>query len=79
MKFSAVATQIQYLVVALPRGIDVKTKAADQTKHLVNSRAVFLHLVEVARAVDAAKVEAYRAERNYEGLEMYVMEKLMGK
>jgi len=31
MKLSAVATQIQYLVVALPRGIDVKTKAADQT------------------------------------------------
>jgi xylose isomerase len=64
-------------------GLDVKamrtTKPADQTKHLVNSRAMFLHLVEVARAVDAAKVEAYRAERNYEGLEMYILEKLMGK
>ncbi len=64
-------------------GLDVKamraTKAADQTKHLVNSRAMFLHLLEVARAVDASKVEAYRAERNYEGLEMYVLEKLMGK
>ena len=23
--------------------------------------------------------EAYRAERNYEGLEMYILEKLMGK
>jgi xylose isomerase len=64
-------------------GLDVKamrtTKAVDQTKHLVNSRAMFLHLLEVARSVDAAKVEAYRAERNYEGLEMYVLEKLMGK
>jgi hypothetical protein len=29
--------------------------------------------------VDAAKVEEYRAQRNYEGLEMYVLEKLMGK
>jgi xylose isomerase len=64
-------------------GLDVKamrtTKQADQTKHLVNSRAVFLHLVEVARSMDAAKVESYRADRNYEGLEMYVLEKLLGK
>jgi xylose isomerase len=64
-------------------GLDVKamrtTRAADQTKHLVNSREMFLRLLEVARAVDAAKVEQYRAERNYEGLEMYVLEKLMGK
>jgi len=31
MKLSAVATKIQYLVMALTRGIDVKTKAANQT------------------------------------------------
>jgi hypothetical protein len=31
------------------------------------------------RSVDAAKVEEYRATRNYEGLEMYVLEKLLGK
>ncbi len=64
-------------------GLDVKamrtTKAADQTKHLVNSRTMFLRLVEVARSVDAARVEHYRNERDYEGLEMYVLEKLMGK
>jgi xylose isomerase len=64
-------------------GLDVKamraTKAGDQTKHLVNSRAMFLRLLDVARSIDAAKVETYRAERNYEGLEMYVLEKLMGK
>jgi xylose isomerase len=64
-------------------GLDVKamrtTKAADQTRHLVHSKAMFLRLVEVARAVDAAKVEEYRSQRNYEGLEMYVLEKLMGK
>jgi xylose isomerase len=64
-------------------GLDVKamrtTKAADQTKHLVNSRALFLRLLDVVRAVDADKVETYRAERNYEGLEMYILEKLMGK
>src|SRR2546429_9913321 len=64
-------------------GLDVKamrtTKAADQTKHLVNSRALFLRLLEVVRAVDPDKVQTYRAERNYEGLERYILEKLMGK
>ncbi len=64
-------------------GLDVKamrtTKPADHTKHLVNSRQMFLRLLEVARSVDAAKVEQYRSERNYEGLEMYILEKLMGK
>jgi xylose isomerase len=64
-------------------GLDVKamrtTKPADQTRHLVNSRAMVLRLLEVARSVDAARVEEYRSERNYEGLEMYILEKLMGK
>ena len=40
---------------------------------------MFLRLLEVVRSVDAAKVEQYRAERDYEGLEMYIFEKLMGK
>ena len=64
-------------------GLDVKamrtTKAADQTRHLVNSRTLFLRLVEVVRAVDTARIDQYRAERDYEGLEMYILEKLMGK
>jgi xylose isomerase len=64
-------------------GLDVKamrtTRAADQTRHLANSRAVFLRLLDVVRSVDAARVEQYRNERNYEALEMYVLEKLMGK
>jgi xylose isomerase len=64
-------------------GLDVKamrtTKAALQTRHLANSRAVFLRMVEVARSVDAKKVDGFRAERDYEGLEMYILEKLMGK
>jgi xylose isomerase len=63
-------------------GLDVKamrtTRAADQTKHLANSRAMFLRLLDVVRAVDADRVEALRAERDYEGLEMYILEKLMG-
>src|SRR5438034_10946241 len=64
-------------------GLDVKamrtTKPEQQTKHLANSRAVFLHLVNVARSIDGATVERLRAERDYEALEMYILEKLMGK
>lgn len=64
-------------------GLDVKpmrtTKAADQTKHLTNSKELFLRLVEVARSIDAAKVETFRSERDYEGLEAYILATLMGR
>lgn len=64
-------------------GLDVKamraTKAADQTKHLANSRRIFLHLVEIARSLDTARVEQLRAARDYETLELYIVEKLLGK
>ena len=64
-------------------GLDVKamrtTKAADQTRHLANSREMVLRLLEVARSVDNGRVERYRAERDYEGLELYILGKLMGK
>jgi xylose isomerase len=63
-------------------GLDVKamrtTRAADQTKHLANSREMFLRLLDVVRRVDAAKVEAFRSERDYEGLERYILLHLMG-
>jgi xylose isomerase len=63
-------------------GLDVKamrtTRAGDQTKHLANSRTVFLKLLDLARKVDEAKVEAFRSERDYEGLEMYILEHLLG-
>jgi len=64
-------------------GLDVKamrtTKQADQTKHLANSKAMFERLVEVARSVDETKVERFRTERDYEGLEMYILQTLLGK
>jgi xylose isomerase len=64
-------------------GLDVKamrsTKQEHQLKHLSNSLAMFHHLLGIVRAVDASKVEAFRAQRDYEGLEMYILEKLMGK
>jgi xylose isomerase len=64
-------------------GLDVKamrtTKPSDQTRHLANSREVFLNLVQLARSLEVSKVEAYRTERDYEGLELYVLKHLMGK
>src|SRR5437868_1368607 len=49
-------------------GLDVKamrtTRAANQVWHLAHSRKIFLQLLDVVRAVDVAKVEAFRAERN---------------
>ena len=38
-----------------------------------------LRLLEVVRSVDNGRVERYRAERDYEGLELYILGKLMGK
>jgi xylose isomerase len=64
-------------------GLDVKamrtTRGGDQLQHLANSRAIFLRLLELVRSLDAPRVEQYRQERNYEALEMYILEKLMGQ
>src|SRR5438309_7472346 len=64
-------------------GLHVKamrtTRSSDQTRHLANSREIFLHILEVVRSVDAAKVEEYRSERDYEGLELYVLKQLLGR
>jgi xylose isomerase len=64
-------------------GLDVKpmrtTKPGDQTKHLANSKEMFQRLLDVARSVDEQKIEEYRAERDYEGLELYILSKLMGR
>jgi xylose isomerase len=64
-------------------GLDVKamrtTKPNDQTRHLANSREMFLRILDVVRSVDVDKVEAFRSERDYEGLEMYILGKLLGR
>ena len=63
-------------------GLDVKamraTKSKDQTKHLTNSKAMFQALLKVVRSVDDKVVEQYRKARDYEGLELYILQKLMG-
>lgn len=64
-------------------GLDVKamrtTKQDRQTAHLSNSRAIFLRLVDKVRSLDRKKEQEYIAARDYEGLELFIMNHLMGK
>ncbi|MBN1864782.1 MAG: TIM barrel protein [Victivallales bacterium] len=63
-------------------GLDVKAmrtqKAGVATKHLSNSREIFLRLLEISRSLDDGKVISLIKERNYEGLEMLVLKNLIG-
>ncbi|MGB2865203.1 MAG: TIM barrel protein [Sedimentisphaerales bacterium] len=64
-------------------GLDVKAmrtqKQEVSTKHLTNSRTIFLHLVDLVRSLDEKKVEKLIAERDYEELDMLIINHLMGK
>lgn len=63
-------------------GLDVKamrsTVFEESTLHLSNSREIFLRLLDVVRAVDEKKIEEFRANRQYEQLELYIVKVLMG-
>jgi xylose isomerase len=63
-------------------GLDVKamrsTRPEQQTMHLANSRAMFLRLLDVVRSVNTEEIERLRLDRNYEALEMLILNKLMG-
>lgn len=64
-------------------GLDVKAmrtqKAEQATQHLSNSREIFLALLEVARGLDAARLDSLITERNYEQLEIEIIRALMGR
>lgn len=64
-------------------GLDIKamrsTKQEHQTAHLANSREIFLMLVDAVRSLDESAIEGYRKNRDYEGLELYILKHLMGK
>ena len=64
-------------------GLDVKAlrtqKDDTATRHLSNSRQIFLDLVEVVKKVDRKKLESLRASRDYEELEYYIVSCLMGR
>jgi len=64
-------------------GFDVKAmRTQPQDKcfaHLENSKRIFESLLQVVRSTDEAELDAYREARDYEGLEMLIIRKLMGK
>jgi xylose isomerase len=64
-------------------GLDVKairTQPAElATKHLRNSLAMFLRLVEVSRALDRQQVQALVAARDYEELDWLILSALTGR
>src|SRR5215212_4504835 len=63
-------------------GLDVKAmrtqKAETATKHLANSRRIFLALVEKVRTFDRKVEKQFLEARDYEQLELHILEHLMG-
>ncbi len=64
-------------------GLDVKAmrtqKAAVATKHLSNSRTIFLKLLKLSRSLSDRKMDAMIKARDYEELDLYIMNALLGK
>ena len=64
-------------------GLDIKAmrtqKLAVSTKHLSNSRTIFLKLLEVVRSLDAKKIDGLIAARDYEELDLLIVNALMGQ
>jgi len=63
-------------------GLDVKamrsTTFEESMYHLSHSKTMFLRLLDVVRGVDERKVEEFRAHRQYEQLELLILNALMG-
>ena len=63
-------------------GIDVKalrtTKGPSATQHLSNSKGFFLSMVNKVRTLDRKQEAAFIAERDYEGLERFIVNHLLG-
>jgi xylose isomerase len=63
-------------------GMDVKairTQPAEvATKHLRNSMQIFLRLVEVVRSLDQAKYKELISACDYEELDWFILDSLMG-
>ncbi|MDD2455704.1 MAG: TIM barrel protein [Kiritimatiellae bacterium] len=63
-------------------GLDIKAmrtqKLEVSTKHLSNSRTIFLRLLDVVRGLDQKAVDGLIAERDYEELDLLIVNALMG-
>jgi xylose isomerase len=64
-------------------GLDVKAMRTQKqdvaTKHLSNSRSIFLSLLDLVRSLDQGHVEGLIAERDYEELDMVIINHLIGR
>ncbi|OHB53036.1 MAG: xylose isomerase [Planctomycetes bacterium GWF2_50_10] len=64
-------------------GLDVKTMRTQKddaaTKHLSNSRMIFLKLLELCRNLDQNVISDAISNRDYEELDYYIIRQLMGK
>lgn len=64
-------------------GLDVKamrtTVLEESTFHLAHSKTMFLRLLDIVRGIDEAKVEELRQNRQYEQLEMLILNALTGR
>jgi xylose isomerase len=63
-------------------GLDVKAMRTQKdnvaTKHLRNSREMFLRLLKVSRNLDQKQLNAMIRQRDYEELDLYILKALMG-
>jgi xylose isomerase len=63
-------------------GLDVKAmrsqKYEHSTMHLSNSRTIFLRLLEISRSLDEKKMASLIDDRNYEALDLYIIQHLIG-
>ena len=64
-------------------GLDVKAMRTQKpdvaTKHLSNSREIFLELLKLVQKLDKTRVEKLISERDYEELDLLIINHLMGK
>lgn len=63
-------------------GLDVKAMRTQKdnaaTRHLANSRQIFLRLLEISRGLKEDALQGMIRQRDYEALEMHVLKNLMG-
>jgi xylose isomerase len=63
-------------------GLDVKamrTQKMPAVKHLRNSREIFLQLLQISRSLDDQKIAQMIGNRDYEELDLYIMQHLLAK
>ena len=62
-------------------GLDVKAMRTQKidvaTKHLSNSREIFMQLLDLSRSLDEAKIDELIAARDYEELDLMIMKHLL--